>query len=221
MLDMQFSPYYAQNLAQIAKHIEEHGFCVVDHFLAETTVSELANETLSLKEAAIMHEAGIGREHLTINKNIRGDSIYWLSNTAETGAQKIYFEQMEKLRLCLNEYFYLGLFALESHLAIYPVGAVYRKHLDCFATSNPQQPQRKITCIVYLNQDWHDEDGGQLRLYLNEPDKMTGASSLDISPIGGRAVIFLSDTFLHEVLPATKPRKSITGWFLTRPQPMI
>jgi SM-20-related protein len=39
---------------------------------------------------------------------------------------------------------------------------------------------------------------------------------LDISPIGGRLVMFLSDTFYHEVLPTSKDRMSLTGWFLTR-----
>ena len=208
--------YSAQNLEQLVQHIEEHGFCVMDNFLPSATISALAEEAKSLKEASLMHEAGIGREHLTINKNIRGDSIYWLSNTTATEAQRTYFEQMEKLRLNLNQHLYLGLFGLESHLAIYPVGAVYKKHLDRFAESDPHQPQRKVTCIVYLNHDWHAEDGGQLRLYLNEPDKVTGLNLLDIAPIGGRAVVFLSDTFFHEVLPATSARLSLTGWFLTR-----
>jgi SM-20-related protein len=92
--------------------------------------------------------------------------------------------------------------------------------LDCFASNDPnnsqRQSQRKISCIVYLNQDWKNEDGGQLRLYLNETDASNNEKSIDILPISGRSVIFLSDTFYHEVLPARRERISLTGWFFTR-----
>jgi len=123
---------------------------------------------------------------------------------------------MEELRLSLNRHLYLGLFGLESHLAIYPAGAFYKRHLDCFATPDANKPQRKISCIVYLNREWHDEDGGQLRLYLNQADEFNQEKSVDIYPHAGRAVIFLSDTFYHEVIPATRERISLTGWFFTR-----
>jgi len=67
-----------------------------------------------------------------------------------------------------------------------------------------------------LNHEWQDEDGGKLRLYLNETDEFNQEKSIDVSPLAGRAVVFLSDTFYHEVLPATKERLSLTGWFFTR-----
>jgi len=206
------------NFEELVDHIAEHGFCVINDFLPEATVNALANEAQRLKHTQVMQEAGIGREHLNVNKEIRSDSIYWLDEGDATEAQRSYFGQMENLRLELNRHLYLGLFGLESHLAVYPEGGFYKKHLDCFASHNPQKPQRKISCIVYLNQGWHMQDGGQLKLYLNETDESDKYKSILISPLAGRAVIFLSDTFYHEVMPTYKERISLTGWFLSRPQ---
>lgn len=216
---MQLSSHHI-NLEPLVDQIANHGFCVIDNFLDDAVIRTLAKETESLKLADAMTEAGVGREHLAINKAIRGDSIYWLNEDNATVAQQSYFQQMEHLRSSLNQHLYLGLFGLESHLAIYPAGTFYKKHLDCFSSNDPndsqRQSQRKISCIVYLNQNWKNEDGGQLRLYLNQTDASNHEKSIDICPIAGRAVIFLSDTFYHEVLPASRERISLTGWFFTR-----
>ena len=111
----------------------------------------------------------------------------------------------------MNQHFYMGLASLETHLAIYPVGAVYQKHLDQFNAGQAQQLNtRKLSSILYLNQEWQDSDGGELRLYVNEDEW------LDILPAGGRLVLFLSAQFWHEVLPAKRERLSLTGWFRTR-----
>ena len=218
------SQYFAHNLEEQLSKITEHGFCVMDNFLPQTTVVALANEISTLNDAALMHEAGTGQTLVTINKNLRGDFIYWLNEADASVAQQTYLDQMEMLRLGLNQHLYLGLFALESHLALYPIGASYKKHIDRFKTNNTRtidQAVRQISCILYLNQDWLVEDGGHLRLYLNHECEKTDAphidiAHLDIAPVGGRLVMFLSDTFYHEVLPATRSRISLTGWFLTR-----
>jgi SM-20-related protein len=214
---MQLSTTSNIDFEQLVDHIAEHGFCVIDHFLPEDVVTDLANEARQLKQAAIMQEAGIGREHLAVNKTIRSDSIYWLNQENASEAQKSYFDQMEQLKRNLNQQLYAGLFGLESHLAVYPVGAFYKRHLDCFTTADLNKPQRKISCIVYLNQHWQPEDGGQLRLYLHENDRLNNEKYMDILPVAGRAVIFLSDRFYHEVLPANRERLSLTGWLFNRP----
>ena len=61
--------------------------------------------------------------------------------------------------------------------------------------------------ICYLNPDWKPEEGGQLRMYLEE-------AQLDTLPLAGRLVCFRSDQIEHEVLPATRERLSLTGWML-------
>ena len=213
--------YFAHNLQQQLDQITDRGYCVMDNFLSPSVIDTLASEILVLKNGALLHAANTGRAQTTVNTKFRGDSIYWLNEAEASPAQQTYFDEMERLRYGLNRHLYLGLDLLESHLALYPIGAGYQKHLDRFkANDNSQLPQRQISCILYLNKDWLEEDGGYLRLYLNADDATDGivatASSLDIAPIAGRLVMFLSDTFYHEVMPANRARMSLTGWFLNR-----
>ncbi|MDZ4141210.1 MAG: 2OG-Fe(II) oxygenase [Methylotenera sp.] len=222
------SQYIAHNLEEQLNKITEHGFCVMDDFMLQASILVLADEISALNAAAHLHKAGTGKSQINLNEDLRGDSICWLNEANASVAQLVYFKQMEKLRVGLNEHLYLGLFALESHLALYPIGAGYKKHIDRFKidtnTRTIDQAVRQVSCILYLNQDWLEEDGGHLRLYLNQADvsldvpplPLPDITYLDIAPIGGRLVMFLSDTFYHEVLAATRNRASLTGWFLTR-----
>jgi SM-20-related protein len=118
-------------------------------------------------------------------------------------------QQLNSLRIFLNRENYLGLNDLELHAAIYPENSFYKKHRDNFKNSN----QRIVSVILYLNIDWNSNDGGQLRLYL--PKK-----SIDIEPIGGRLVVFLSEDFPHEVLTTHQERYSLTGWFRRNELPL-
>jgi hypothetical protein len=81
---------------------------------------------------------------------------------------------------------------------------------------------RKLTVILYLNPVWKMGDGGELRLYFPTPitmndhsnnnniddDELSSSSSsssttnnyIDLSPVGGRVVLFWSDEISHEVL---------------------
>lgn len=209
--------YSAQNLEELINKIAQHGFGIIDNFIPESTILKLVDEIDALKDQSLMQDAGTGRTSAsssrTVNKTLRGDMIYWLAETDASAPQQDYFRHLEALRLQLNQQLYLGLFALESHLALYPAGSGYKKHIDRFATVNDGKPLRQISSILYLNQDWKDVDGGHLRLYKTAEND---SEYLDILPIGGRLVVFLSDTFYHEVLPASRDRMSLTGWFLTR-----
>ncbi|MBA3696566.1 MAG: 2OG-Fe(II) oxygenase [Methylotenera sp.] len=205
--------YSVQNIEELISKITQQGFAAIDDFLPISTALGLAAEISALNVSALLQDAGTGRLHQMVNKNLRGDLIYWLNEADATHAQRAYFTQMEILRLALNQALYLGLFALESHLALYPAGAAYKKHIDRFKSINDGKPLRQISAVLYLNPDWHDDDGGHLRLYMNGD---SDSEYLDILPIGSRLVVFLSDTFYHEVLPASRDRMSLTAWFLTR-----
>ena len=109
----------------------------------------------------------------------------------------------------MNRELALGLFALEAHLALYPVGARYGCHLDRFQDDD----HRVISVSLYLNSDWGAEDGGALRLYLGEPESEPYE---DVLPTAGTLVCFLSGKFHHEVLPSRRERLSVTGWFTRR-----
>lgn len=202
-----------QKIEQLLDGIANDGYAIIPDFLPTETVAALREETRQMQELGEMHRAATGQAANPVDDSIRGDFIHWLEESSASAAQRQYLQTMETLRQGLNQSFYLGLFELESHFAIYPEGAIYRKHLDQFSGLNPEHQHRQVTCILYLNETWQHEYGGQLRMYLNglEP-----APYLDVEPTGGTMVAFLSGRFHHEVLEAKRERISLTGWFKTR-----
>lgn len=191
----------------ITDQLATQGWARTPGFLPDTTIAQLANDAIQEKLSGGLHPAGVSQSRI-INTNIRGDHIRWLTPPDVTPAQTVYFEQMEALRQSLNRNLQLGLFELESHVAIYPSGAGYQRHLDNFQRSN----QRILTCILYLNPDWQASDGGQLRMYLGDDAE----DRVDVLPEAGTLLTFLSERYWHEVLPATRDRISMTGWFKAR-----
>jgi len=123
---------------------------------------------------------------------------------------------MEGLRLGLNRRLFMGLFDYESHFAHYPIGAFYKKHRDAFAgQSGNRQPNRVLSTVLYLNSAWQPHEGGELLIYAEDGEAIIET----VVPVYGRLVIFLSEKFPHEVLPATRERKSIAGWFRVNESP--
>jgi SM-20-related protein len=112
---------------------------------------------------------------------------------------------MDTLRIELNRRLLLGMESLEAHFACYPPGAGYARHRDRFADDDA----RVLSLACYLNPDWPDAAGGALRLHLPDGPR-------DIAPRSGSVVLFLSGDVEHEVLPATRDRWSIAGWFRRR-----
>ena len=45
---------------------------------------------------------------------------------------------------------------------------------------------------------------------------LDGDLDYDVLPVGGCLVVFLSGEIPHEVMPATRDRLSLTGWFRRR-----
>ncbi len=150
--------------------------------------------------------ATVGSARL-LRRGTRSDSICWLDPDRDRREFSAYWELVESVRRTMNRSLMLGLERFEAHLACYAPGAFYARHLDCLRGDD----RRRLTMIVYLNPDWSAGDGGMLRLYLED------GTHRDLPPEGGRIVLFLSDRFEHEVLPAKRRRFAITGWFLRRP----
>jgi len=200
-------PSSPTTLNRIIDDLAGQGWCVAPDFISPHSVAQLAEETRRLRQQQAMQPAGIGKgAERTVNAGIRGDFILWLDQPGLTATQRDYLADLEQLRLAANAGLQLGLFEFEGHLASYPAGSFYRKHLDRFHNDS----LRTLTCIVYLNQDWQAADGGQLRVYTGEQNYF------DVLPQGGSLTTFLSNRFWHEVLPAKRERMSITGWFKTR-----
>ncbi|HEY0513443.1 MAG TPA: 2OG-Fe(II) oxygenase [Thermoanaerobaculia bacterium] len=197
------------DLERIVEDLAESGRSIQADFLAPAEVRALREEAFELWRTGAFRQAGVGAgAEFGVRPEIRSDRILWLEEPY-TEAQRRYLDQLERLRLAINQSLYLGLFSFEGHLAVYPPGASYKKHLDRFQNAG----HRVVSTILYLNEDWMAEDGGQLRLY-DGPEEDTGHR--DVLPAGGNFAIFLSGSIYHEVLPATRERVSLTGWFRTR-----
>lgn len=205
-------PLPAATIDRIMDDIARQGWSVAPDFMPQATVAQLASETLRLRQGNALRPAGVGKgANRAVNAEIRGDFILWLEEPDLSAAQRGYLAFLEKLRLAANASLQLGLFEFEGHLATYPPGSFYRRHIDRFHNDS----LRTLSCILYLNRDWKEAEGGQLRLYLDEK------KHIDILPHGGTLVTFLSDRFWHEVLPASRERMSLTGWFKTRSEALL
>ncbi len=195
--------------AAIAECLGSVGWVIVPHFLSDELTHSLRDEALGLFRDGAFRAAGVGKgESWKLVPEIRNDQVHWL-NEPFSQTQLRYFGELESLRLAINSTLFLGLCDFEGHYAVYSPGSRYKRHLDQFSFAK----QRRVTCMVYLNDAWQTEDGGQLRIYL---EGETEVPFIDVLPSGGTLVCFLSNDFYHEVLPASRERLSLTGWFRTR-----
>lgn len=193
-------------LAASIDHFVAHGWAVQDFVLPPALVLALATLCQTLSLEGVLRPAAVGRGPAQVLRPaIRGDEIQWLGvgQSAECDA---YLAIMETMRQLLNRTLYLGLDRYESHFARYAPGAAYARHLDRFRDNDG----RTVSVILYLNDQWQAADGGALRMHPK------GEPLVDILPLGARLAMFLSADMIHEVLPATRERLSLAGWFSRR-----
>ncbi len=189
---------------QIANDIAENAYAVADQFLDSQEVNNILDTQDFQDWLTHFKKAGIGKDHgHQINESIRGDYIQWIDNNSASAAIGIFLTRLQHLMTHINQNLFLSLKDYEIHMTAYPAGASYKRHLDQFNRDD----HRKLSVICYLNKDWLPEYGGQLRMFL--PGK-----PVELLPVSGRFICFRSDIIEHEVLPATRPRLSITGWIL-------
>jgi len=188
---------------RIIKALRTTGYIVLDEVF---TLPQLQSLFIDLKttDSEQFRPAGIGREQAQrVNQFVRRDRIRWLDASYEPVVT--YLEWMEQLRLRVNRELFLGLFDYECHYAHYSKGAFYKKHLDSFKGNS----NRRLSSILYLNPAWQSADGGELIIYAPDSDAVVQT----VLPTFGKMVLFLSEQFPHEVLPAKCSRYSLTGWF--------
>lgn len=195
-------------LDAIADALVERGYLILDNSLPAALLGALFTHFEEL-QAEAFKSAGIGRQSdFQLEETIRSDKIHWIA--PDSDATHAFLAAMEELRVGLNRRLFMGLFDYESHFAHYPEGAFYKKHLDAFRGKvGVGQANRVLSTVLYLNQEWLAEQGGELLIYAEDGDQVLER----VAPVLGRLVIFLSEKFPHEVLPATRARKSIAGWF--------
>ena len=201
------------------------GYFVEDHFLTPTEVALMLIDFSALKTT--FTPAKVGREtesqngtsqheYAELRHEIRRDSTLWFNPLDLSTSQQILWSHLEELRLALNEKLLLGLWELEGHYASYSPGGFYKRHLDRFRSDDA----RTISIVFYMNDEWKIGDGGALKIYTGSgsPADLNSSpnASIEINPLAGRLVCFLSDRIEHEVLESLKERKSFAGWFRRR-----
>lgn len=188
---------------QMADDLRNQGYTVCPNALPASLLESLLAHLADLNTARFQR-AGVGRqEDHTVDERVRTDAISWIN--ADSPAGREWLSWAEGLQRSLNEQLLLGLFSFESHFAHYRPGDFYRMHVDAFRGD----ANRRLSLVVYLNPDWQLAEGGELLLYTGEPS----GAIFRVLPCLGTVVLFLSEEFPHEVLPATRDRYSIAGWF--------
>lgn len=196
-----------RKIENILKNLEFQGWVVQENFLSIKLVKELRRTLDDLYEKGALKKAAIGRgKSVHTESTIRRDEICWFHNHELNKSQEKLIQITEKLRLEINQKFYLGLFELEVHFSLYLPNTFYKRHLD----QHKNQDARVLSIIIYLNVNWKSEDGGALHLYLKN------GKTISVLPQAGTMVCFFSADFEHEVMPATRERASLAGWFRKR-----
>jgi SM-20-related protein len=196
----------AEDAGALLESLRAEGFAVSDGFLTASELDALTRCAETRRERGDFAAARVGADRkLERREEIRGDFTCWLTRPLFEPEEQL-LDVLERLRLELNRGAMLGLFDLELHYAWYPPGAGYARHFD-----RPEnRAARILSLVLYLNEDWRPLDGGALRCF-------DGVQAFrDIEPIGGRLVTFVTEGREHAVLPARRPRLSLTGWFRGR-----
>lgn len=188
---------------KMASAIRLNGYCILEDALPEN-VLRLLQEKIHCTPEFEFTPAGIGRKLDKVRDTaVRRDEIVWIFNESDAG--RAWLSWAEELQRYLNRQLLLGLFSFESHFAHYPVGGFYLKHLDAFVGER----NRRLSVVVYLNEGWAPNDGGELIIYAQDGEQVIAK----VLPEAGTMVMFLSEEFPHEVLPAKRERYSVAGWF--------
>jgi SM-20-related protein len=173
-----------------------------DNFLNAPLCDGLRQNILRLQKDELMTAAGIGNNDIKdTEQKMRGDKIYWLDKSHDNVFEQEFLSQVEDFITYLNQTCYTGINGYEFHYAVYEEGSFYKKHKDQFKNDS----NRKYSLVNYLNNNWMEEDGGQLVVYQND-------TAQKIQPHAQTSVFFKSDAMEHEVIKANRSRMSVTGW---------
>ena len=218
-------------------HLKNKGYVVIDNAIS---TQELVDAKKDISKIYDKKKFGNNAEN---EEEYRTDKVTWIHENIEGQliSSKLAEGLLKVLRVCRNiplEIVNLNYCAPEelgvpiiNQLAIYDgKNKGYKAHRDQpehkIGFTHPLQSalqgtllDRKLTIILYLNENWDTNNGGDLRIFLDtDMADMTGARSksyIDIAPLGGRIVIFDSASILHEVRPTLQEdckRYALTLW---------
>jgi len=183
---------------------EKQGWVEWQNFLSMEHAMAIRKEIEQVQMKNGFRQAGIGKSNQQhVDTGQRGDFISWIDRMESLPFTHKFIEQVEGIISELNRNFYLGIQDFECHYAHYPPGSFYKKHVDRHSSGS----SRRVSMVLYLNPDWKEDDGGELRIYRNDGDFDS------IRPQLGTLALFLSE-LEHEVIITSRDRMSITGWLL-------
>lgn len=186
-------------LDQIVRDIKEKGWAHAGNILTAYDISRV-NEFFDTHQAEFV-PAMIGKGDLRQRKvDVRGDYTFWIDPLNPPPIFSRLLTILEELKTKLNQEIFLGAREYECHLAYYPPGTFYQKHVDRFENDS----SRVLSFVFYLHNDWKDGDGGELVIHDKE--------EVIIPPLPGSLMVFLSEGLQHEVKISKIERRSFTGW---------
>lgn len=175
---------------------------IAKDFINPELSGHLIHHLLNLHNANQLFSAGMGNESAALqDKTLRSDKIHWLDRSHNNPYENDFLDLIDAFILYLNRTCYTGITGYEFHYTLYEKGSFYKKHIDQFKNNEVRQ----YSMIMYLNQNWTKEDGGEL--CIHHLDHLQ-----NIAPVSGKSVFFKSSELAHEVLITNKARMSITGW---------
>ena len=215
-------------LAEIGKKLLKDDYVFVDGFIDEEDVKSLKEDVKNIYESGelrlgVLAGGKAGKSLTYTHKKVRGDVVEWYD-----GSEKFWKKNgslNDHLQKCDTFVSELGnhingldgvLNRSKAMVTCYPGnGARYIKHTDnnCKFGDGNSCNGRRLTALTYLNDEWKTGDGGELRVYGRDGEKIKA----EVAPVAGRILLFWSDFRVpHEVLPTYKERFAITLWYFDK-----
>jgi Rps23 Pro-64 3,4-dihydroxylase Tpa1-like proline 4-hydroxylase len=205
--------------AESMEKLKQQGYLVIDHALPYSCTKGIKEEILYLDELSLLHNNSTAY----VQKHEEGQravisSLFPKPHIYETELlpnilplTPILNDIQTQLIPHLERIFQRYLPELEIFSGSTAIKVQINRSLGAFNyhydSPGGKKDTRRLTCLLYLNEEYTESDGGQIKLqpFLS--------SAVEIVPSFNRMVLFRSDVMLHRVLTALKHRVCMTIWF--------
>ena len=198
--------------------LQSQGYVVIPDFLPADLQAALRQDVSILRSDQKFKIAKIGQDSTnTLNQEIRMAETCFLGPTKlqdiPSDARQQLYDVLDQVRSDLPGPLDPNL--TELLYAYYPTGGFYRRHRDAIPGS--ASVLRSYSLLLYLNENWTPNDGGQLRLHRDSGGDFLpngeDANFVEVAPTGGTLVLFQSEKVPHEVFDTNAERLAVVGWY--------